>query len=325
MVEFMTTNFGQFGFGDKTSGARLSKMLIQAKQAISDVTAITPVWKDPDMVKSVMPKTAIYEQLRKIDAPESTYRYETDSADNFGKFVAESNAATRFAAQKGTYGEGTYTTRLMSYVLNIGMMAQKNTKGYLDLVRQEQETGMEAMRKGIERCLITGAPAAAADGGVTDALAFAGLDTLVTTNVDAPANAEAISLDKVDDAMDDCIDDGALESDLIAITDARTVTKFSSLYYNLINAPMEQMNVKAGLRLKAYRNMPIFVSDYCTKTSGSRKMYIVDTKSTIIPEFWKISQIDLGRTQLSDDSVMFWMGALGVKREQRNAIITKIV
>jgi len=318
---------GSFGYGDRVNTAKLSKMLTQMKaiQQSSDVADIIPVYKDPELHKSVMKKTALYEQLTKKNAPESTYRCEVESSDNFGKFVAETNAASRFAAQKGTYAESTTVTRLMSYVLNVGMIAQKNTSPYTDLMREEQSIGLTAMRKGIERCLIQGAPAAATDGGVTDAIAFSGLDTLVTTNVDAPSTAEAISVDKVDDAMDNCISNGAQESNLIAITDTRTLTKFSSNYYNLQNAQLSEMEVAAGLRLRSYRNMPIFVSDYCPQTTALRKFYVADTASTIIPEFWPISQIDLGRIELSDDSVMFWMGALTVKQEARNAIITKIV
>jgi len=323
----VATGVGTFRFGDNARNAKLSNLLVQMKtlQQSSDVSAIIPVHKDPELVKTVVMKTALYEQLRKPTSVESTYRWVEESSDTFGKFVGETNAASRFANQTGTYTDRTVVTRLMSYVLKVGMIAQKNTAPFIDLLREEQTIGMEAMRKGIERCLITGAPAGASDGGVTDALAFSGLDTLVTTNIDAPTNAEAISIDKVDAAMDNCIANGALESDLIAITDTRTLTNFSSNYYNLQNAQLEQMDVAAGLRLRSYRRMPIFVSDFCPSTTALRKFYIVDTKSTVIPEFWPISQIELGKTELSDDSVMFWMGALAVKDELRNAIITKIV
>lgn len=322
-------DFGNFGFGSNISTAKLSKMLLQSKQISSDITNIIPVHKDKELVGPALKKTPVYEQLTKTSPLEMTEYWDIESSDNFGKFTDESNAATRFAAQKGTYGSpGSVLCRLMTYVMNIGLIAQKNVRNgdsVTNLVMQEQKIALEAMRKGIERCLITGAPAAATDGGVTDALAFSGLDTLVTTNVDAPASAESISIDKVDAQMDNCIANGAVESDLIAITDQRTLTNFSGQYYNTQNIPLKDMAVNAGIRVASYRQMPIFVSDYSPTTTQQRKFYIVDTGSTTIPEFYGISQLDLGRTQLSDDSIMFWMGALAVKRETRNAIITKII
>ena len=313
-----------FGYRNEVESAKLSKMLLQMKQISSDVTNIIPVSLDPEIVKPALKKTPIYEQLKKFEPPESTYKWAVETADNFGKFTYE--PGTEFGAQKGTYGSpGSVSTCLMTYVLNIGLVAQKNVRNFANLVQEEQQKGMESMRKGIERCLITGAPAGATDGGVTDAHAFSGLDTLVSTNVYNPTNAEAASIDTVDDYMDRCITAGAAESDLIMITDQRTLTNFSSLYYNTVNTQLDTMQAAAGFRVKSYRGMPIFTSDYSPTSSGSRKMYIVDTKSTIIPEFYGISQLDIGRTGLSDDSIMFWMGALAVKRETANAIITKIV
>lgn len=305
---------------------RLSKMLINIKQVSSDVTNIIPVTLDKELVKPAIKRTPIYEELKKFEPAESTYTWPVETADNYGKFVTEATAASAFAAQKGTYGTaGSVATKLMTYVLNIGMVAQKNTRNLVNLVREEQQKGIESMRKGIERCLITGHPAtAASDGSAGDSNAFQGLGDLVTTNVYAPTSAEAISLDKVDDAMNDCLDAGASESDLIAITDSHTMTRFSSLYYNTINSQLERVEVAAGLKVKSYNQMPFFVSDFAPTGANIRKMFILDKNTTTIPEFYGINQLDLGRTTLSDDSIMFWMGALAVKKETRNAIITKI-
>lgn len=320
-------DFGQFGFGSREQYSKLSKMLMQMKaiQQISDVTAITPVYKDPDLIDTVKVRTPLFEELTKINAPESTYRWEKNSADTFGKFVAETNAATRFANQTGSYAESTVVTRLLSYVMNIGLLAQKNTAPYLDLVRKEQEIGLLAIRKAIERCLITGAPAAASDGGVTDALAFSGLQSLITTNVDNPGSAEAISLDKLDAQIDAVVDQGAREQDLIIITDTFTKTKIASLFYNTFNTPISLNSINAGLKVESYRQAPIFSSSYMPTTSGVRELFIIDRDSTVLAEFYPTSQLDLGRTQLSDDSIMFWMGALAVKDEPMNAWIKKIV
>jgi len=321
------SGFGKFGFGSGMDNAKLSKMLLQAKQISSDITNIIPVSLDSELNKPAKKKTPIYEELTKFEPPESTYKWGIENADNFGKFVNESNAASRFAAQKGTYATpGSVDTTLMSYVLNIGMIAQKNASGFMNLVREEQQKGIESMRKGIERCLITGHPAtAASDGSAGDSLAFQGLDDLVTTNVDVPTSAEAISLDKLDAQIDACISNGAVRSDLMMVTDTYTHTKIGSLFYNLMNAPLSTYQADAGIEVDSYRRVPIFDCDYCPTTSGVRKLYIIDKNSTKIPEFWPISQLDLGRTELSDDSIMFWMGALAVKEETRNAIITKVV
>lgn len=320
-------DFGKFGFGGKESTQKLSKLLVNQKQALTDVSAITQVWKDPELVKTVAVETPFVTELRRIQTPESVYRYEVESSDNFGKFTTEATAASAFSAQKGTYGESTVTTKLMTYLLNIGILGQKAASGYLDLVRQEQLLAMEAMNKGIERCVITGHPAgAASDGSATDSNAFSGIRDLVTTNVYNPTTAEPLSLDTIDTYIDKCVDHGAREQDLLIITDTYSATKFASLFYNLQNKPLEQKEINAGFKINSYRNAPIFASSYTySKTSGSREMYIIDKKSTVLAEFYKMSQLDLGRTSLSDDSIMFWMGALAVRNEINNAIIKKIV
>lgn len=314
-----------FGYKDQHSYAKLSKMLIQAKQVSSDVTDITPLYRDPKLVDAVRVSTPIYELLDKVDAQESTYRWVVDSNDNFAKFTTEANAASRFAAQKGTYGESTVVTRLLSYVMNVGMMAQKNTEKYIDLLRREQTTGLLAIRKAVERCAITGAPAGATDGGVTDALAFSGLQTLVTTNVDDPSTAEPISLAKIDAQMDTMLDAGVQEDRILIVTDAKTKTNFASLFYNTYNTPIDTHEFAPGLKLSSYRGAAVVHSSYMPKTTGVRQMIFIDRDTTVIPEFWGASQIDLGRTELSDDSLAFWMGALAVKKENFNAIIKKIV
>jgi len=314
-----------FRYGNDVDYAKLSKLLIQAKQISSDVTDIIPVYKDPELIDTVKILTPFFEELGKTPAPESTYRWEKQSANNFGKFVAESNAATRFAAQKGTYAESTVTTRLLSYILNVGMLAQKNVQPYLDLARKEQEIGMLAMRKAIERCVITGAPAAGSDGGITDALAFTGLGVGITTNYDTPTPAEAISLDKIDAMMDKLNAYGVPDNEILIVTDPYTATNVSGLFYNTFNTPIDKGMTKAGVKVTHYRDAPIFKSSYMPTTTGSREMYFVHKRSTVLAEFYPMSQIDLGRTQLSDDSVMFWMGALAIKDEPANGKITKIV
>ena len=318
---------GKFGYGGVESTAKLSKLLINQKQALTDVSDITPMWKDPDLISTIKVMCPLVNELTRVQVPESTYRWEKQTANNFAKFVTEATAASAFAAQKGTYAESTVTTKLMTYIMNVGILGQKATNGYLDLMRQEQIIAMGAIDKAIERAIMTGDHTGGlTDGSATDSNAFDGLDKLVTTNVYAPTVAEALSLDNLDLYMDKLVDYGVREQDMIIITDSYTKTKLNSLYYNLQNVPLSEVPIKAGLKLQSYRNAPIFASSYTTsKTSGSRKLYIIDRNSTMLAEFYKTSQLDLGRTTLSDDSIMFWMGALAVKDEPANAIITKIV
>lgn len=321
--------FGTFSFGKDY--AALSKALIAAKaaQVSSDITNIIPVSLDSELISSNMhKKTALYDQIEKFEPPESTAYWPIETSDNFGKFTTEATAVSAFDPQKGTYGTTGYVaTKLMTYVLDVGLIAQKNARNTLNLMRTEQEIGMLAMRKGLERAMILGHPAgAASDGSETDSNAFSGLRDLVTTNVDNPTPAEAISLDKIDAMMDACIDAGASKDNLIAITDTYTLTKIASLFYNTYNTPIGYQKIQAGIEIEAYRKMPIFVSDYTySKTSASREFYIVDTDTTKLAQFWDISQLDLGREGLSDKSVMFTMAALAVKKQNRNAIIKKIV
>lgn len=315
-----------FGYKDQMSYEKLSKSLIQLKQVSSDVTDITPLYRDPKLVEGVRKRTPIYELLDKEDAPESTFRWVEESADNFAKYTTESNAASRFAAQKGTYTEGSVTTRLLSYVLNVGMMAQRNTEKYVDLMRIEQMKAMLGIRKAVERSCIIGNPTGGVtDGGATDALGFAGLEQLITTNVDNPSSAEAISLPKIDAQMDALVDLGVSEDRILIVTDARTKTAFAQLFYNTYNTPVETHEFAPGLNLTSYRGAAVVSSSYMPTTTQQREMIFIDRDTTTIPEFWKPSQIELGKTELSDDSVAFWMGALAVKKESYNAIIKKIV
>ena len=318
---------GKFGYGGAESTNKLSKLLINQKQALTDVSAITPMWKDPDLITTIRAMCPFVNELNRVSVPESTYRFEKQTADNFAKFTTEATAASAFAAQKGTYGETTAVTKLLTYVMNVGILGQKATSGYLDLMRQEQIIAMGAVDKAIERCIINGHPAgAASDGSATDTNAFSGIVDLVTTNVYNPTVAEALSLDTLDLYMDKMVDYGVREQDMIIVTDSYTKTKIASLYYNLQNIQLSEVPLKAGLKIASYRQAPIFASSYMpSKTSGSRELYILDKSSTVLAEFYKTSQLDLGRTSLSDDSIMFWMGALAVKDEPANAIIKKIV
>lgn len=324
------SGYGGFGYGMGAESAQMQKMLISAKaiQVQSDVSAITPVWKDPGILDSVKVRTPFLEELKKVHTPESTYRKETNSADTFGKFTAETNGASRFDAQKGSYAEATYACKLMTYKMQMGMFAQKNVAqpgSPFDLVREEQKTAMLAMRKGIERCIIQGAPAGATDGGVTDALAFSGLTSEITTNVDNPGSAEAISLDKMDAQMNALNDKGIPNEQQIIMTDAYTATKVSALFYNTFNTPITTGTVKAGVQVSHYNGAPIFWSSYMPTGADVRQMYFIDRESTVMANFWDISQIELGRTELSDDSLMFWMGTLAVTKEDFNAVIKKIL
>jgi hypothetical protein len=321
------SGIGKFGFGGAESYAKLSKMLINQKQALSDVTAITPVWKDPDLITTIKAMVPFVNELKRVSVPESTYRWEKQSADNFAKFTTEATAASAFAAQKGTYGESTVVTKLLTYVMNVGILGQKATANYLDLMRNEQAIAMTAVDKAIERCVIQGDyTGGASDGGPTDSNAFHGIGKLVTTNVYNPTTAEALSLETLDLYIDKLVDYGVREQDLIIVTDSYTKTKLAQLFYNTYNIPMGMTNINAGFKVESYRNAPVFASSYvASKVSGSREMYIIDKNSTVLAEFYKTSQLDLGRTTLSDDSIMFWMGALAVKDEPANAIIKKIV
>lgn len=319
------TDYASFRMRDEVEYSKISKMLVQMKQGISDVTAITPVYKDPALIDTVKVMTPLFEELTKVPAPESTYRWEKDTSDNFAKFVTEATAASAFGAQKGTYGETTVTTKLLSYVMNIGLLAQKNTQGYMDLARHEQEKGLLAVRKAIERALIQGHPAgAAADGGPTDSNAFGGLLDKITSNTQDLVGA-ALQLENIDDAIDALVDYGVQEQDIIMVTDSYTKTTISSMFYNTFNTPLESMNVKAGLKVASYRQAPIFASSYMPKTAADRRIYFLDRRSTVLAEFYQTSQLDLGRTTLSDDSIMFWMGALAVKDTAANAMIDNIL
>lgn len=322
-------NFGSFGFSyNGINESALSDMILglKQKQVSSDVTALTLQFKDPKMVEKIRIRSPIFEELDKVDSKESTYRFVYDETDTFGKFVTEGTEVSDFAAQKGTYTDKTVTTKILSYVLKIGLFAQKNSASFTDLVRLEQAKATLGIRKAVERCAILGDVAGGqSDGGPKDARAFNGLEKLITTNVDDPATAEDIRLEKLDAQIDATRNLGVMPQDQIIITDTFTKTKLAALFYDTFRTPIDQGKSEAGFEVEKYRGIPIFDSTYMPTTSGQRELILVDKNTTKLAEFYPLSQLTLGRTEVSDDSVVFWRGALAVQDEEKNAIIKKIL
>lgn len=297
---------------------------LQKLLTLTDVADVTPVYKDKRIADLVKKRVPFYEELVKepIAIPDYHYLVNATPGTVLGKWTNEADSGNE-TAQEGTYQDQVFSTKLVVYKGSVGILGQKATKDIVDIMAKEQEIAMTALVRQIENTIINGDPSDnSGDGGPGDADSFSGFDDLTFGASQSSNKAGAdITIEDMDAAVDYLVDEeGMDERQMIHVTNSSTKTQLSSEYYDLYRLPLEKVDINAGFRVESYRNSPILVSSYMPTTTDQKVLYTIDKETWKMPVFYDISQIELGRTGLSDDFLMFAQLALAYPKNDAGTI-----
>lgn len=150
------------------------------------------------------------------------------------------------------------------------------SKIWQDALRIETEAQYRSLRELEENTIINGAPSASdVSGGVTDAQAFSGLITLISTNK-TDKTAAAITLQNLRDGIR-TIREAKGEPDLI-VTDYYTLDSIKGLIQDLLRYPAPTGNVAFGIETIVFEGVPIVPDLFMPTTNNARELHILTVR-----------------------------------------------
>ena len=282
-----------------------------------NLNVLIPIYVDNQIVDLVRKETPLFEMLQKRAVRGKTYDWNQHSALN--------SAAFRLEAAPQPVSDDTYVRQVtpLKYAYAIGKVTgvmQAASAGYIDMLRQEVMTHTRALIQLLEQTILTG-------DASTNAEEFSGFNTLISTNTIAVS--AALDIDNLrlgirqarQGAQSSVVGGG--NPDLI-VMDLATHDQFKGLLQSYLRYVAPQVSIAWGIQVIEFEGLPVITSKFANITSGSRRVYILDTSRVFLAVLQDVTFEDLAKVDDSNKFMLKWYGALIISAEAHCAMLTGI-
>lgn len=239
-------------------------------------SVLIPERLDPMLVE-LADKLLVLRQLFKTQPWDTnSFEWNERSAIITGEFYNEDDTHTE---NKSTFGRKQAPIKMIKGEGAVSNLLVQTSKRYLNALQAEIESATKGMTQAEENAYING-------DSSTDADSFDGLKKLITNTLDCGGT---ITFDKLDEGVQNVVDNGGVPG--LILLAGRDKLELQRLLRAKGQIAFDTLEVKAGLKLASWQNIPILTSTYMSaslpvgSTPGTNSIaFIIDLGNIVVPE-----------------------------------------
>lgn len=285
-----------------------------------NLPVLIPIYVDSSIINLVRKETPVYDMLPKRAVRGKTYDFNQLTTLNTASFLNEGSALND---NDDTYTRQSVKIKLAYAVGQVTGFAQAATAGYIDMLRQEVQTHTRSLVQAIENTIFNG-------DETVNAEEYDGLINLVTTNTTNKA-AAALTLSDIRNSIRQAraggfsggLANGGGNPNLIAV-DMATYDVIKGLMTSYLRYTPPTTTIGFGIQTYEFEGIPVIYTKFLSTTSGSRRLFVLDTSVLFMAVLQDLTYQDLARTSDSNKFMLKWYGSLVLQAEQFCAMIFAI-
>ena len=282
-----------------------------------NLPVLIPVYVDSAIINLVRKETPVYDLLPKRAVRGKTYDYNQLSTLNSASFLNEGAALNE---SDDSYTRQSVKIKLAYAIGQVTGFAQAATAGYIDMLRQEVQTHTRSLVQAIENKIFNG-------DETTNSEEFDGLIQLVTTNTTNKSSA-ALTLSDIRNSIRQSRA-GSFSAGLavgggnpnMIVCDMATYDVIKGLMTSYLRYTPPSTTIGFGIQTYEFEGIPVMYTKFLDTSSGSRRLFVLDTSVLFMAVLQDLTYQDLARTSDSNKFMLKWYGSLVLQAEQFCAMI----
>lgn len=316
-------------FADKETFNEIMDVFTAEMQKAAQTTTTTEDIIQVEYEKEI--KTSLISEAPFLRFLEEKGRVKPSTSAAFGWYTKDPKTGAEFIAETGDipsssakeWDKVVKTQKVITYPISVSMMAQLGNTG-IDLINDDIQDGFKDIAKVKNTAYLLG------DSSV-NSNSFDGIDKLAGNK--SNIGGEAVTMEAVDNLIDAVINKGGTP-------DAIVTTARSARQLTTEQQKKEQKNdtvefVPGGWVRSYYAptgQIPVITDPNLVTTlnngnvnPGSEdKLFVIDSSALISPELMPISEVDLARTKLTNDSVLANFVGFGIPNPEKLGVLSGI-
>jgi hypothetical protein len=277
-----------------------------------NLPVLIPIYVDTQIVDLVRKETPVYDMLPKRAVRGKTYDYNQLSGLNSAGFLAEGAALNE---SDDTFTRQSVQIKLAYSIGKVTGFAQAAGAGYIDMLREQVQTHTRSLVQLLEDTVFNG-------DATTNPNEFDGLIQLITTNTDNKA-AAALTLSDIRDMIRNAraggftagLANGGGNPNLI-VCDMATYDVIKGLMTSYLRYTPPTTTIGFGIQTYEFEGIPVMYTKFLDTTSGSRRLFVLDTSVLFMATLQDITYQDLAMTSDSNKFMLKYYGSLVLQAEQ---------